>query len=91
METIWVQKQAEETIVSSFNETQNEGGDGGGRHFEKEQGQDQSMFNIKSFLWHGGSSSALDITIFFFSTGNAIRNLTVYILWTLGRLDSISN
>nr|DAD40978.1 TPA_asm: hypothetical protein HUJ06_015301 [Nelumbo nucifera] len=39
-------KQAEEAIVSNFNETEHEG---------KEEKTDQSMFNVKSLLWHGGS------------------------------------
>lgn len=49
------QKQAEEAIVSTnFSETENEGGGGGGGR-EEEKEQDQSMFSVKSFLWHGGS------------------------------------
>ncbi|OIW01199.1 hypothetical protein TanjilG_10360 [Lupinus angustifolius] len=48
------QNQSEEAIVSTnFNETENEGSVGGRMELEKEQ--DQSMFNVKSFLWHGGS------------------------------------
>ena len=48
------QNQAEEAIVTtSLNETESEVGM---REEEKElQQQDHSMFNIKSFLWHGGS------------------------------------
>ena len=45
------QKQAEEAIVSNFNETDPEG---------KEEQQpiedDQSIFNVKNLLWHGGSA-----------------------------------
>ncbi|RDY08712.1 Auxin transporter-like protein 2, partial [Mucuna pruriens] len=52
METMLPQKQAEEAIVSSMNETESEVG--GVREEEKEL-QDQPMFSIKSFLWHGGS------------------------------------
>ena len=45
------QKQAEEAIVSNFNEADPEG---------KEEQQpiedDQSIFNVKNHLWHGGSA-----------------------------------
>ncbi|KAJ1437388.1 Amino acid transporter, transmembrane domain [Sesbania bispinosa] len=44
------QKQAEEAIVTSLNETEQEGG---GREEEKEQ--TQSGFSVKNLLWHGGS------------------------------------
>ncbi|KAF1897614.1 hypothetical protein Lal_00032371 [Lupinus albus] len=48
-------KQSEEAIVSNnMNETENEGSVGGGMEVENKE-QDQSMFNVKSFLWHGGS------------------------------------
>lgn len=43
------QKQAEEEMVSRFNETE---------HEEKEEDQnkgDDSIFSLKSILWHGGS------------------------------------
>lgn len=43
------QKQAEEAIVPNFNETENDRKD-------EEAVEDQSMFSIKSFLWHGGSA-----------------------------------
>lgn len=44
-------KQAEEAIVSSFNETEL---DGGG----KEEGtvEEQPIFSVKNALWHGGSA-----------------------------------
>lgn len=45
------QKQAEEAIVSNFNETEHEGTT---REGDRES-EDHSMFNVKSFLWHGGS------------------------------------
>ncbi|KAI9083765.1 hypothetical protein K1719_034233 [Acacia pycnantha] len=48
------QKQVEEAIVTNFTETENEGG--GiivGEDDNKEQ--DNSMFALKSLLWHGGS------------------------------------
>lgn len=43
------QKQAEEAIVSNFNETE---------HEVKEEVKDEehSMLSVKSFLWHGGSA-----------------------------------
>lgn len=41
------QKQAEEAMVSTFNETENEERD--------EEREDQSGFSFKSLLWHGGS------------------------------------
>lgn len=41
------QKQAEEAIVSSFNQTEPDDRD--------EEVEDQSIFSLKSFLWHGGS------------------------------------
>jgi auxin influx carrier (AUX1 LAX family) len=44
------QNQAEESILTNLNETENEGGSS-----LEDIGQDQSMFNFKSFLWHGGS------------------------------------
>lgn len=44
------QKQAEEAIVSNFNETETEG-----RGDEHKESEDHSLFNVKSFLWHGGS------------------------------------
>lgn len=43
------QKQVEEAIVSNFSETEHEGK-------EEEKEVDHSMFNVKSFLWHGGSA-----------------------------------
>jgi len=52
METMLPQKQAEEAIVASLNETESEVG--GVREEEKEL-QDHSMFSLKSILWHGGS------------------------------------
>ncbi|XP_022893678.1 auxin transporter-like protein 2 [Olea europaea var. sylvestris] len=42
------QKQAEEAIVTTFNETEQ-----GGR--EEKQVEEQPIFSVKSFLWHGGS------------------------------------
>lgn len=47
------QKQAEEAIVATYNETDN---DGNGQQQSKEAEEDDSMFNVKSFLWHGGSA-----------------------------------
>ncbi|GAU13956.1 hypothetical protein TSUD_262830 [Trifolium subterraneum] len=44
------QNQAEESILTSLNETEHEGSSS-----LEDIGQDQSMFNFKSFLWHGGS------------------------------------
>ncbi|WJX48996.1 Auxin transporter protein 1 [Trifolium repens] len=44
------QNQAEESILTNLNETEHEGGSS-----LEDIGQDQSMFNFKSFLWHGGS------------------------------------
>lgn len=44
------QKQAEEAIVSNFTETETEG-----RGDEHREPEDQSLFSVKSFLWHGGS------------------------------------
>lgn len=41
------QKQAEEAIVSNYNETEIEG--------KEEEKEDQSILSVKSFLWHGGS------------------------------------
>lgn len=41
------QKQAEEAMVSSFSETEHEG--------KEEENKDQSIFSLKSLLWHGGS------------------------------------
>lgn len=52
METMLPQKQAEEAIVASLNETESEVG--GVREEEKEL-QDQSGFSFKNLLWHGGS------------------------------------
>ncbi|WVZ08470.1 hypothetical protein V8G54_021816 [Vigna mungo] len=52
METMLPQKQAEEAIVASLNETESEVG--GVREEEKEL-QDHSGFSIKNLLWHGGS------------------------------------
>lgn len=40
-------KQAEEAIVSTFNETEHDD--------REEEREDQSGFTIKSILWHGGS------------------------------------
>nr|DAD32180.1 TPA_asm: hypothetical protein HUJ06_011031 [Nelumbo nucifera] len=40
-------KQAEEAIISNFNETEHEG--------KEEEKTDQSMFSVKSLLWHGSS------------------------------------
>lgn len=41
------QKQGEEAMVSSFNDTD---------HEEREEAsKDESDFSLKSFLWHGGS------------------------------------
>jgi len=44
------QNQAEEAIVTNINETEQEGGSS-----LEDIAEDQSMFNFKSFLWHGGS------------------------------------
>lgn len=41
------QKQAEEAIVSSYNETEIEG--------KEEEKEEQSILSVKSLLWHGGS------------------------------------
>lgn len=49
------QKQAEEAIVPNFSEAEQEGGTkevaerGGGE-------EDHSLFSVKNFLWHGGST-----------------------------------
>lgn len=47
------QKQAEEAIVSTFNETEN---DGGGGKDAAEQAEEQPIFSVKNALWHGGSA-----------------------------------
>ncbi|GKV05993.1 hypothetical protein SLEP1_g17936 [Rubroshorea leprosula] len=45
------QKQAEEAIVSNFSETEHEPKE------DAEKGEEnQSMFSVKSLLWHGGSA-----------------------------------
>lgn len=44
------QKQAEEAIVSTFNETEHEVKD------EEKQDEQHSFFSVKSILWHGGSA-----------------------------------
>ncbi|KAI3974576.1 hypothetical protein MKX01_020348, partial [Papaver californicum] len=77
-------KSGEEAIVSSYNETED---DGGGRSRDQDENEDQSMFNVKSFLWHGGyvydawfscasnqvcSPSVVDTAIFVFATWNVI-------------------
>ncbi|KAH7844288.1 hypothetical protein Vadar_026510 [Vaccinium darrowii] len=50
--TMLAQKQAEEAIVPTFNESEH-----GGKEEEKQVAEeDHSMFNVKSFLWHGGSA-----------------------------------
>lgn len=46
-------KQAEEAIVSTFNETEN---DGGGGKDAAELEEDQPIFSVKNALWHGGSA-----------------------------------
>ena len=50
------QKQAEEAIVSSnFTETENNEGGGNMVREDDNNEQENSMFTLKSFLWHGGS------------------------------------
>ncbi|KAK6120278.1 hypothetical protein DH2020_045969 [Rehmannia glutinosa] len=49
------QKQAEEAIVSNFSETEHDGGGGGGKEEETAE-EDQTIFSVKSMLWHGGSA-----------------------------------
>ncbi|KAL0316386.1 UNVERIFIED_CONTAM: Auxin transporter-like protein 2 [Sesamum radiatum] len=49
------QKQAEEAIVSNFDETENDGGGGGGGK-DEETVEDHSIFSLKNVLWHGGSA-----------------------------------
>lgn len=49
-------KQAEEAIVSTFNETENDGGGGGGGKDAAELEEDQPIFSVKNALWHGGSA-----------------------------------
>ena len=44
------QKQAEEAIVPNLSETENDG-----KEEEKIQ-EDEAIFSVKSFLWHGGSA-----------------------------------
>ena len=44
------QKQAEEAIVPNLSETENDGKE------EEKQQEDESIFSVKSFLWHGGSA-----------------------------------
>lgn len=46
---MYPQKQAEEAIVSNFNKTDHDG------EVEKLGEDDQSIFSVKSLLWHGGS------------------------------------
>ncbi|KAK6125964.1 hypothetical protein DH2020_040272 [Rehmannia glutinosa] len=48
------EKLAEEAIVSSFNETENDGGSAAGK--EEEKVEEQPIFSVKSMLWHGGSA-----------------------------------
>lgn len=43
-------KQAEEAIVSSFNETEQDGGK------EEESAEEQTVFSVRNMLWHGGSA-----------------------------------
>lgn len=47
------QKQAEEAIVSTFSETEQEGKEEA-RDDQKED-EHSSIFSVKSLLWHGGS------------------------------------
>lgn len=49
------QKQAEEAIVSNYNEVEQEGGSKE-EGAEREVEEDQSLFSVKNFLWHGGSA-----------------------------------
>ena len=46
------QKQAEEAIVPSFNETEHDGG----KELEGKEAEEDHSFSIQNFLWHGGSS-----------------------------------
>lgn len=46
------QRQAEEAIVPTFDEAENDGG--GGK--EDEIVDEQPIFSISNFLWHGGSA-----------------------------------
>lgn len=43
-------KQAEEAIVSSFNETEQDGGK------EEESAEEHTVFSVRNMLWHGGSA-----------------------------------
>ena len=73
------QKQAEEAIVNS-NFTETENNEGGGNNMVREDDnneQENSMFTLKSFLWHGGSvwdawfscaSNQVYILTFFFNS-----------------------
>ncbi|KAF7845387.1 auxin transporter-like protein 2 [Senna tora] len=49
------QKQAEEAIVTNFTETEHDGTGVGVIPREEDKDQDNSIFTLKSFLWHGGS------------------------------------
>lgn len=44
------QKQAEEAIVSNFNDAEGQGKE------EQMKEDDQSGFNVRNLLWHGGSA-----------------------------------
>ncbi|KAH6798216.1 Transmembrane amino acid transporter family protein [Perilla frutescens var. hirtella] len=44
------QKQGEEAIVSTFNDTENDGAAG------KDAAEEQPIFSVKNALWHGGSA-----------------------------------
>lgn len=48
-------KQAEEAIVSTFDDAENDGGGGGGKD-AAEQAEEQPIFSVKNALWHGGSA-----------------------------------
>lgn len=48
------QKQAEEAIVSNFNDAEHDGV--GSKEGFGEKEEDESMFSMKNFLWHGGSA-----------------------------------
>lgn len=47
------QKQAEEAIVSNFSEAHDH--EGKEDHHQDKEEENTSLFNVKNFLWHGGS------------------------------------
>ncbi|KAK1320705.1 Auxin transporter-like protein 2 [Acorus calamus] len=78
------QKQGEEAIVASFNESETEGGGGGNK--DEVSDLQSSAVSMKSFLWHGGSA----YDAWFSCASNQVAQVLLTLPYSFSQLGMLS-